>query len=279
MKRLSMVLALLTAAVGSLLITTTSASAAPPSNNNNKADVTVSITVPTNINVMAAREYSVVVSNTGNRDASDVRLTITLPKTNTRPTVHILGTRGAFDGRCTKTGTNLVCLLDTIRKDRSTTARFTIALPESAAPLVIGAAVTTASDERSDTNNTASATVSLVHPNTPITIGKTSVNQHCTGTNLTSFFECTLYPSSISSHSIQFLTGGALALVSPTSPTFTGTWSQAAGTNRLTLEYFDSGSLEARFTGWAVGGNCFEGVTTFFPTSAYSAVYRVCVQP
>lgn len=243
----------------------------------NKADLTVNITAPAGIYVGQPGQYEVRVANTGTKDASTVSLTIALPRTNTSPSVSVLGNLGAFDGRCARSGTNLVCALGTLRKGRSIPVRFTIELPQSSAPLVVGASVTTPSAERSTTNNTDSDTAYLLHPLQPVSVGDTSHNEHCTGRNLTSFFECELYPSSIASHDIEYQADGLLAFVgAPAS--YWGTWSQSAGGDRLLLEYYDGASNEATFDGYAVGDGCFEGLTTFHPASVYVAPYRVCLQ-
>lgn len=242
-----------------------------------KADLTVNITAPAGIYVDQPGEYEVLVANTGTRDASTVALTIALPRTHTSPTVTVLGTLGSFDGRCTRSGTNLQCTLGTLRKGASTPVRFTIELPQSSAPLVVDATVTTTSAERTTTNNVDSDTAFLLHPLTAVTAGRTSHNEHCTGTGLTSFFECELYPSSISSHDVQYQSGGTLTFLNAPS-TYWGTWSQAGGGDRLVLEYYDGTTLQATFDGHAVGADCFEGVTTFHPASSYVAPYRVCLQ-
>lgn len=137
--------------------------------------------------------------------------------------------------------------------------------------------MTTSSAEVTTTNNSDTDTAFLLHPFTAVTVGDLGHVEHCTGTALTSFFECQLYPSSISFHDIQFLSGGIVAFIAAP-PGFSGTWSQSAGLDRLRLEYYNGTSLEATFDGWAVVGRCFEGVTVFNPPSAYVAPYRVCLQ-
>ena len=57
-----------------------------------------------------------------------------------------------------------------------------------------------------------------------------------------------------------------------------GTWAQTGGNDRLQLEYYDGTSNVASFSGFAVGNDCFEGVTIFHPASPYVAPYRVCMQ-
>lgn len=241
-----------------------------------RADLTVNITPPAGVYVGDPGTYQVVVSNTGNHSANVCRLTITLPRTNTSPTVHVLGTLGAYDSRCSRSGTNLICDLGTLGRGVSASRSFTISLPQSSAPIVVGASVTTESTELSTSNNSDSDTAYLLHPFFTVSAGQFAHVDHCTGTALTSFFECMLYPSSISSHEFNVLSGGTLAFVdAPAS--YWGTWSQSLGLDRLVLEYYDGTSHEASFSGWAVGGGCFEGVTTFYPPSVYVAPYRVCL--
>ncbi len=242
-----------------------------------RANLAVNITAQTGVYVGQPAQYAVVVANIGNKDANDVRLIVTLPRTHTSPTVHILGVLSAYDNRCTVSGTNLDCQLDRVRKNTSTSVSFTIALPQSSTPLVIGASVTTSSPEGPTTNNNDSETANLLHPLWPVDVGETAHVQHCTGTALTSFYECMLYPSSISSHDISFDSGGLVSFINQ-SGSYWGTWDQSAGDDRLVLEYYDTGSHEATFDGYAVGPTrCFEGVTTFYPPSQYVAPYRVCV--
>lgn len=247
-----------------------------PQVSHNLADLTVNVVQPAGVYVGDPGTYRVVVANTGNRQADVVRLTITLPRTHTSPTVYVLGNLGARDARCMPSGTNLDCPLGTLARNSSTNVDFTIALPQSSAPIVVAASVTTQSAELTTGNNSDSESASLLHHPTPVNVGDAAHVDHCTGTGLTSFFECALFPSSISSHDFQVLSGGMIAFVgAPAS--YWGTWSQAAGSARLLLEYYDGASHEATFDGYAVGSRCFEGVTVFYPPSAYVSPYRVCL--
>lgn len=242
-----------------------------------RADVTVNITPPAGVYVGNPGTYQVAVANTGNDRATVVQLTIALPRTHTSPVVQVLGTLGAYDNRCSRSGTNLVCPLGTLNAGSSTNVSFTISLPQSSTPIVVGASVTTQSTELTTANNSDSDTAYLLHPPTTVNVGDAAHVEHCTGTGLTSFFECTLYPSSISSHDFTVLSGGLIAFVgAPAS--YWGTWSQSAGPDRLALEYYDGTSNVASFSGYAVGNDCFEGVTIFHPASPYVAPYRVCLQ-
>jgi hypothetical protein len=241
------------------------------------ADLTVSIAAPTGVYVYDTGRYQVAVSNIGRKNASSVRLSVALPSTHTSPQVHVLGTLGAYDGRCSRSGTDLVCLLGGLARGASTTVFFDIALPQSAAPLVVEARVSSSSAESSTSNNLDSETASLLHPALAVVGPVDALNQHCTGTGLTSFFECALFPSSISSHEIRFEAGGSITFLNPPAPGYTGTWSQPAA-DRLTFTYSDGSGPVASFDGYAVDGDCFEGLTIFFPASPYVSPYSVCLQ-
>ncbi len=239
------------------------------------ADLTTSITAPTSVAVDATGRYQVTVRNIGNKSASNVALAVTLPATNTSPQVFVMGTLGAFDSRCTRSGRTLNCALGSLARTKQTTVFFDIALPQSSAPLVLSAQASTISPENSTSNNGASRTASLVYPPLTVGAGSAAVNLHCTGTALTAFFECTLFPSSISSHDTVFQAGGVLTF--PSAPaSYTGTWSQPSA-NSLVFTYFEDGLPVADFVGNAVDANCFEGLTTF-PDSTWVSTYSVCLQ-
>jgi uncharacterized repeat protein (TIGR01451 family) len=243
-----------------------------------RADLTVNIAPPPGVYVGQPGTYQVTVANVGRREASGVELVLTLPRTSTSPQVFVLGTLGTHDGRCALGGTHLECALGTLSRGATTTVAFTIALPQSSAALVVGASVTSASAEATTSNNSDSDTAYLLHPLVPVAAGETAHVDHCTGTDLTSFFECELFPSSISSHELQFLAGGVIAFIGAPASSYHGTWDQTAGDDRLRLDYYDGTTHEATFDGWAVGPDrCFEGVTQFYPPSGYVAPYRVCM--
>ena len=239
------------------------------------ADLTASITAPASVAVDATGRYQVTVHNIGNRTASNATVTVTLPATNTSPGVYVLGVLGAHDTRCALAGRQLNCVLGQLRRSKTTTVFFDIALPYSSAPIVFGAQAATTSSENSTSNNGASLTASLVYPPLSVWAGAAAVNEHCTGTALTSFFECTLFPSSITAHDTVFQAGGVLTF--PTAPaSYTGTWSQPSA-NSLVFDYFEDGLPVASFVGKAVDADCFEGLTTF-PGSTWVSPYSVCLQ-
>lgn len=241
------------------------------------SDVTVSITAPASPAVYQSASYSVLVRNIGNQNASNVSLTIALPTTGSSPTNTVLGTLGSWSSGCSRSGTNLVCSLGTINRNKSKSVSFTMALPYSSAPIVFVATASTTSGENSTTNNSASHTASLTFYANPVdTSGgfATVENDHCTGTNLTSWFICTLFPSSITSHTALYHADGSITFPGQ-DPLYTGAWSMPNGTT-LTFDYFYDGDLVATFSGRGVTNGCFEGVTTFVPDDGYDSGYLVC---
>jgi hypothetical protein len=239
------------------------------------ADVRVVIPAPAAVHVYDDTEYEVVVSNIGNKTASSVSLTIQLPATHTSPTVHVMGTLSNVDSRCAASGTRLVCALGSMNKNTSKTVTFDIALPEAAEVLSVTATATTSSAENSTANNSDADTPALDNHVIAVAAGNAAHNEHCTGTGLTSFFECTLYPSSISSHDIVFGTLGTLSIVGE--PDYSGSWSQPT-TDSLVFSYSYGPDVVAEFEGYGSHTDCFEGITTF-PTGPYVAPYRVCLTP
>lgn len=239
------------------------------------ADLRVTIPAPAPQYVYDFTEYGVVVANIGNQSAANVALTITLPATHTSPVVQVMGTLAAVDPRCTRSGTKLLCNLGSLAKNKSTVVSFAIALPEAAEALSIAAAATTTSSENSAANNSAVDTPALLNYSIAIADGAAAHNRHCTGTGLTSFFECELYPSSLMSHDIVFHGDGTLSIVD--APEYTGEWTQDAP-DSLAFTYYESGQPVAEFVGHGASPGCFEGLTVF-PGSAYVSPYEVCIDP
>lgn len=234
-------------------------------------DVKAVITPPSSQTVYASERWNVTVSNIGNRDAAGTTVSIQLPTTNTSPGVYVMGTVGAKSGSCTASGTKLNCNLGTLRRGRSTTVYFDIALPESSGTLDFSAtaATTTAGDPTGNDTDTEVASLSYYSPTTAG--GVTVTNRHCTGTNLEAFFECECFPSSISDHEAVFNTDGTISI--PVDASYSGSWTISGDT--LTFDYTSGGMVEAEFVGRGVGANCWEGLTTF-PGSTYVAPYEVC---
>jgi len=258
-------LALLTTAP--LLLISSSALAA------SQPDLGVTIAAPS-VQVDATGRYTVTVRNTGNRNAAGVTLTIQLPRTATSPTVHVMGTLGARDSRCARTGTALTCTLGTIaRNGGSTAVWFDIALPYSTAALAFSATATTITlPETNPFNNTANHTATpLLYPTTvagPID----AEHRSCTGTGLSSFFECELYPSSIQGFHAVLEADTSITLIDAP-PGYTGTWT-FTGPDQLRLEYFYNGLPEALIETRSVGGGCFEGP---MQSGVWTVMYEVCL--
>lgn len=246
------------------------------------ADVRVTIPAPAATHVYDPVAYGIQVANIGNKTASAVAVDITLPRTHTSPGVHVMGQLSGIDPRCSQSGTHLLCSLGNLARNTSTTVAFQIALPEADEVLSISAVASSSSNENSLANNSAGNTPSLLHYDIPLTGGELMTAEHCTGTSLTSYYECTLFPSSISSFDFELVVGGTVEIDSE--PDFGGTWSQTppgaqqSDPEYLALEFTYAGDVVAEFEGW--GSNdapeCFEGMTTF-PGSSYVSPYRVCL--
>ena len=240
------------------------------------ADLSVSIPATAATHVYDAATYTVTVDNVGNRRANSVTLTVDLPETNTSPAVHVMGEVDAIDSSCALVGTQLQCSLGRIRKNRSKSITFDLELPEASVPLSFTA--TSASPSDSNTSNDSDTyTPTLLNYSTTIGDGDASIVDHCTGVGLTSFFECTLYPSSLSSHPIEFNGDGTLNFPNAQPGYYTGDWEQLAS-DHLTMTYYFQGMPVAEFEGYGSSPGCFEGITTFpQSTSGYVSAYEVCV--
>lgn len=245
------------------------------------ADLTTSISAsPGTAQVYSTARYTVTVSNIGNKSASSATVRIDLPATHTSPQVYVLGSVGAMSAGCSRTGVTINCTLGSIARNSSRSVFFDIALPVSSAPHVLSATAATTSAENSTANNGASRTASQsfypatvdATPGAPVTM----INRHCTGTGLTAWYECTLFPSSISAHDAVFHHDGSITF--PSEPGFGGTWTltNTPNGNRLafTIDEIGYGPV-ATFDGWGADADCFEGLTTF-PGSAYVSPYEVC---
>ena len=240
------------------------------------SDLTVTLTPPVSPAVYQNATYNVRVNNIGNQSANNVTLTIALPTTGSSPTNTVLGILGTRSVGCSVSGTNIVCPLGTINRNKNKSVFFNIALPYSSAPIVFTATASTTSSENSTANNSASHTASLTYATATVdtSAGPATVeNRHCTGTSITSWFICTLFPSSIAAHTALYAGDGTITFPGE-DPLMTGTWSQPDATT-LVFDYFDNGTHVASFFGRGVPGDCFEGVTTFVGSS-YKAGYEVC---
>ncbi|MDP2305700.1 MAG: hypothetical protein Q8P18_06705 [Pseudomonadota bacterium] len=237
-------------------------------------DLATSIAAPSGVSVYATGRYTVTVRNVGSTNSGSASVTIQLPVTNTSPGVYVMGTLGAKSSTCTKTGNTLVCSLGSIRKGRSTSVYFDIALPESANPLVVVATSSVSGDSVTG-NNQASSTAALDNYTVSFTGARDVSNSHCTGTALSSYFECTLFPSSISEHYATLNADNTVSIDG--APEYSGTWSRPTA-DSLIFNYTESGEIVAEFEGYGVSATCWEGLTTFIPDSGYVAPYRVCLE-
>ncbi len=238
------------------------------------ADYSLNLTQSAAVDVYATARYTARVSNIGNKNGGSGTLTFTLPSTHTSPTSTVLGTVVGMKSGCTRSGLVVTCSVASIRKGRNASFWVDVAFPWSSAPIEIDARVTMTGSENTLANNEDSHVAVLRTVDTEI-VGETDVtNRHCTGTNLTSFFECECFPSSISSHDIVFHADNTLSI--PIAPEYEGFWIQDAD-DHLRFWYTYNGGLEMEFEGYGVGGDCFEGITTF-PGSTYVSPYEVCLQ-
>ena len=81
--------------------------------------------------------------------------------------------------------------------------------------------------------------------------------------------------SSISSHETVFQSDGSITFPTLGDPDYSGTWSQPTP-DSLEFEYTYMGSPTAEFSGFGVGGSCWEGIVTFPTSTTYISVYEVC---
>ncbi len=238
------------------------------------ADIDVSLQAPAGVQVYDQARYTIRVDNIGNKNASSVKVYVQLPETQTSPTVHVMGIVGTLHRKCSQSGSILTCDFGKVRKNRSKTRWFEIALPVSATPLDFIVEGKTTSNENSTANNALSHTATLDYYDTPIAGPVNVHNEHCTGQGLIGFYECTLFPSSISSHDVVFEANGTITFTN--APGYTGAWNQVLP-DRLSFAYYNNGQLVAGFHGYGVPGDCFEGLT-LFPGSQWRAPYQVCLQ-
>jgi uncharacterized repeat protein (TIGR01451 family) len=243
------------------------AAAAPP-----HVDLGVSVTAPA-VHVYENGTYQFHVANTGNRNATNVQLVIDLPRTGTSPQVYLMGTLGARDPRCTYANQRLTCALGTINRNAATTVNVDLTLPYSIAPLALAATVssTGSAAESFPANNSLTHVAQLaLYPTT--FAGGAVETRVCAGTGLTSFFECELFPSSISLFTSTLHPNGSITIDGE--PGYTGAW-WPVGNDTLHIEYSDGTTIYA-MDAKSVGGDCFEGRLSFDGNSV--AMHEVCAQ-
>jgi 3D (Asp-Asp-Asp) domain-containing protein len=241
------------------------------------ADLRATLTGPATSAVNTPTSYTATLTNAGPTTAKGVTLTVELPLTATSPQVYILGTVGGLDPRCVVVSNTIRCALADLRKGRSHAISFAYTAPVSTKALTMKAVGAMTNTDTNTSNNSALFTPVITHPVRVIPVGSstqtTVTNTHCTGTGLTAFFECALFPSSLSSHTVTFNGDGTITLPEPG---YTGTWSQPTSSS-LHFEYADGTGKVAEFNGFAVNGStCFDGMTNFFPVTTYVSPYHVC---
>jgi len=231
---------------------------------------------PSSVFVNSPYQYTARVRNIGNQSASGVVLSIEFPLTNTSPTKRILGKVTGFPSNCSISNNRLVCNLGSISSNPNNNLRtvsFNFEYPVTTKPLnLIARASTTSMNEIVTANNELPYAPAVTYQDLPITTANVVVS-HCTGQNLTSYFECELYPSSISSFEMTLDTGGVITLAYPG---YFGNWDQPTA-KQLHFVVTD-GSSGAEFNGFTSKTNCFDGIANFTPSSPYMSPYRVCIQ-
>ncbi|HQU85993.1 MAG TPA: hypothetical protein PKY59_22895 [Pyrinomonadaceae bacterium] len=241
---------------------------------------------PPNLNVTASGPvsaqvgspylYTVTVKNIGGSTASNVTVVVDLPETNTSPQKYILGTLSGVNTGCQVVSRKLNCNLGNITKSGITQTKsftFNYAFPVTSQTIQIKAtASTTTTNETNALNNVASVFPTPAYATNQLT-SATVLKTSCTGRGLTSFLECELFPSSQQSHIFELNSDMTVTYQGQ----YIGQWDQYASPQQLHLS-LSSGNSGADFVGYATSNTCFEGLTTFTPTSIYNSAYKVCVQ-
>lgn len=151
-------------------------------------DLSVSMSQPPNVSVYQSARYTVRVTNLTGSTSARGTLTIQLPRTNTSPTVYVLGTVGAFTTGCTRSGTQITCGVSQLRRGNSQDFFVDLTLPQHAGPVEITATVAVTGDSAPN-NNQRPLVADLQNPDfvIPTTSDRSVQNRHCTGQALTSF--------------------------------------------------------------------------------------------
>ena len=265
------------AAVSALALAPATAEAA------NGPNLSVSVAPPPATNVYATGRYNLTVANIGNRDAQSVRVVINLPSSQTSPNVSVMGTVGAKSAGCSVSGLVLTCAINSIRAGRNVPLFFDVSFPLTTSSLAMPVAASSNPVDLNPANNTATITPNLRTFATDIQAAIadnagpiTADIDHCTGRDLVSFFQCVITPTSITSHQHVFNADNTISFAFPG---YSGVWSQNPALNQLSFTYFEGPDAVLQFVGYGVDGtNCFEGITTFLPSSAYNSAYSVCLQ-
>lgn len=250
-----------------ILLVTGSALASPPNLNVQQWQA------PSVANVNTPYQYRFGVKNTGTQTATGVTLTVDLPVTTTSPQVYLLGKLTGVPTGCSVVSRKLQCNIGSLGYNQSRFYTFTYELPVANKVLSFTArATTTSTNEQNPGNNLRTITPVLGYPTNQL-VSANVLASHCTGTNLSSYFECELFPSSITTHTMTLNAGGTISL---NYPGWSGTWDQVTPEQ---LHFVITDGVDgAEFYGYAGSSTCFEGITTFIPTSSYMSPYKVCVQ-
>lgn len=241
------------------------------------ADLATAVIVPAPTMVYTSSTWQVQVTNVGNQTANGVSVTVQLPETHTSPQVYVMGTLGTYSSSCTRANTVLTCSLGTLKRGKSATVSFALTLPESEASIDVSAHASTTSYEPIQGNNDDTESAAQLFRDVSFTGDRDVHNDHCTGTGLTAWWECTLFPGAISSHDATFVAGGAITFPPTVDPGYGGWWYQPTS-DTLAFVYTYLGDVVAEFNGSGTQTDaCWEGLTTF-NGSSYVAPYKVCLQ-
>lgn len=247
------------------------ASAAPAQ----PANLRVQVLGPATAMVNSPYQYTVKVKNIGGSNASGVMLTVSFPETATSPQVYILGTlSGINPTTCQVVTRKLQCNYNTVGPNIEKVLTFNFALPVSTRALEIKATATTVTaNEANQQNNTDSVIPTPSYATNQITSATNVLVSMCTGRNLSSWFECSLFTGAQQNH--IFTLNGDYSVTAYGQ--YVGTWSQSSN-QQLRMVLNDGGPTVAEFNGFAISNTCFNGLTTFTPASPYVAAYQVCKQ-
>lgn len=240
--------------------------------NNATTDLEVEIRGRSNPFVYSPYQYRVKTRNITGTDAQNVKVVVEFPLTETSPTTHILGRMTFTDSRCQLVANKLECSIGKVKANKTKTVKFNFVFPVSTKTLELKASAMTDTPEITTNNNSDTKTPNFRYLSNSITSADV-INYHCTGQNLTSFYECVLSPSSTTSHPTRLESNGTITF---NVQGFTGSWYQPTA-KQLSFTYSANNAVVAEFNGYAVSATCFEGLTTF-PNSNYVSPYKVCVQ-
>ncbi len=225
-------------------------------------------------------QYTTRVRNIGNQTAQNVVITVEFPLTNTSPTRYILGklsSVSASSGTCSTAGNKITCNVGSLGNNQTKSVTFTFEQQVSTvAPFMKTTASTSSLNEQNANNNQLPLNLNVSYPTNEVTGGRYLVTS-CTGTNLTSFYECEKSPGSTQTYEIDLNVGNTVSI--PQDSNYFGMWHQNTLLNRSLHFTVESGlGTEAIFNGFASSGTCFKGITTFPQSPTHNSAYRVCVQ-